>query len=273
MIKIDNLSKSFKNKKLFKNLSLYLDNDTYALLGPNGSGKTTLIRCLLELYSYKGTITYNGLDKIPSNIGYLPQSFGLFPNLTVYEAMQYFSLLKNVENENEEINRCLDEVGMAEEKNTKCKKLSGGMVRRIGIAQALLGDPQLIVFDEPTVGLDPEERLRFKNIIKEIDSADRTIILSTHILEDVEACCNKIIVIDNGTILKNSTPSEIAELAENKVYECPYSNIKLYKNSSIVKHFDKDSVPMCRFISNENIDLNAVRPTIEDGYLCLIRNL
>lgn len=273
MISIENLNKSFKKRKLFNNLSLSLDNDTYALLGPNGSGKTTLIRCLLSLYSYKGTITIDGLDNTSAKIGYLPQSFGLFPDLSVYEAMQYFSLLKNIENESEEINKCLSEVDMINEKNTKCKKLSGGMVRRVGIAQALLGNPEIIIFDEPTVGLDPEERLKFKNIIKGIDNKGRTIILSTHILEDVEACCNKIIVMDKGAILKTGTPSEIAEYAQNKVFECPYSNIELYKNSNVIKHFDKNSVSMCRFITNEKMDLKALQPTIEDGYLCLIKKL
>ena len=147
------------------------------------------------------------------------------------------------------------------------------MVRRVGIAQALLGNPKIIIFDEPTVGLDPEERLRFKNIIKDIENKDRTVILSTHILEDVEACCNKIIVMDEGTILKIGTPVDIAKCAENKVFECPYSDIGNYKNSSIVKHFDKDSVSMCRFITNEKTDLESLQPTIEDGYLCLIKGL
>lgn len=273
MIKIENLNKSFKKRKLFDNLSLSLDNDTYALLGPNGSGKTTLIRCLLSLYSYKGNITIDGLKDSSDGTGYLPQSFGLFPDLSVYEAMEYFSLLKNIENESEEINKCLSQVDMLNEKNTKCKKLSGGMVRRVGIAQALLGNPKIIIFDEPTVGLDPEERLRFKNIIKDIENKDRTVILSTHILEDVEACCNKIIVMDEGTILKIGTPVDIAKCAENKVFECPYSDIGNYKNSSIVKHFDKDSVSMCRFITNEKTDLESLQPTIEDGYLCLIKGL
>lgn len=273
MIRIEHLNKSFKKRNLFNDLSLSLDNNTYALLGPNGSGKTTLIRCLLSLYSYKGTITFDSLNNIPTKIGYLPQSFGLFPDLSVYEAMQYFSLLKNIENEDEEINKCLSAVDMINEKNIKCKKLSGGMVRRIGIAQALLGNPGIIIFDEPTVGLDPEERLKFKNIIKEIDSNDKIIVLSTHILEDVEACCNKIIVMNEGTVVKTGTPSEIAEYAQNKVFECPYSNIKLYKNSSIIRHFDKDSVSMCRFITNKKIDLKALQPTIEDGYLCLIKNI
>lgn len=272
MIEIKGLEKAFRKKKLFDNLSLSLGNGTYALLGPNGSGKTTLIRCILGLYSYKGKISFDGKAGA-ARTGYLPQAFGLFPDLTVWEAMQYFSLLKHTQNEKEEIESCLRAVDMLDKKDVKCRKLSGGMVRRVGIAQALLGDADLLIFDEPTAGLDPEERLRFKNIIASLGSENKTVILSTHILEDVEDCCGKIVVMNGGAVLKTGSSEEIAACAENKVYQCEYSDFMYYKDAALVKRFQSGSRSMCRFISAGAVNLESLPPTVEDGYLCLIKSL
>ena len=158
MLTVDNLSKSFGKKTVLDNISVQLTHGVYGLLGPNGSGKTTFMRCVAGIYRYNGRII------TPSNVGYLPQKFGAFRELTVYEVLEYFAELKGIPSnrQGKDIHDCLEDVNLWERHSDKVKTLSGGMIRRLGVAQALLGNPELILVDEPTAGLDPEERLRFK---------------------------------------------------------------------------------------------------------------
>ena len=194
MLKINGLTKKFKKFKAIDSFSFEFNNGIYGLLGPNGAGKTTLLRCISKLYPVdNGVIFYNGQD-INENkdylecIGYLPQLFGMYKDLSVKEMMLMMANLKNIDlnNSNREIERVIKVVNLEEKMNAKVSSLSGGMIRRLGIAQALLGKPKIIIFDEPTAGLDPEERLRFKNIISEI-ARNIIVIISTHIVEDIEA--------------------------------------------------------------------------------------
>lgn len=235
MIEIINLTKKYGKKEILKNISLSFDKDTYGLLGPNGAGKTTLIRILAGILPYNsGTITYSD-----SKIGYLPQKFGCFPEFTLYEQLEYFSYLKELPKNTHktEINRVLELTNLEEYAKIKCSKLSGGMIRRTGIAQALLGNPNLLLLDEPTVGLDPEERIHFHNTIQNLHGKS-TILLSTHIVEDVKSLCKNIIIMDKGTIIINENIQEIISIVNKNTIkiECEdLENAYLY----FIKRFDK----------------------------------
>ncbi|MGN0527330.1 MAG: ATP-binding cassette domain-containing protein [Acutalibacteraceae bacterium] len=278
MLIIDNVTKKFNgNKKVLNGVSFKFDSGVYGLLGPNGSGKTTLMRCILGLYPYSGTIELNGSTiknnkKTASKIGYLPQSFGLFRDLTVYEVMDYFAVQKNLlgKDAKDEIAKALEAVNLSDRTESKCKKLSGGMIRRVGIAQALLGKPDLIMFDEPTAGLDPEERLRFKNIISSI-SKDTTVVISTHIVEDIESVCEKVVVFNKGSIIKGDSIQNIRSAAEGKVFIVP-ENQGFNKNAFVVREYLQDDKTVKRVLSNEACG-TLVTPTVEDGYLCLLKDI
>lgn len=281
MLKIDNLSKSFKKRQVLKNISCTLDDGVYGLLGPNGAGKTTLMRHITQTYSSKpGVITYNNTPiqknkEYMLNVGYLPQKFGLFKSLTVREALHLLANLKHMDMKNidNEIDRVLETVNLENRVNDKIGTLSGGMIRRVGIAQALMGDPHIIVFDEPTAGLDPEERLRFKNIISEVKK-NKIIIISTHIVEDVEATCDHLIVMDNGHFLFNGACDDIVAAASNKVYNvpCDCAN-KISGSYHIQKKYQDGNVDMMKILSGTVQNFPHQKPTIEDGYICLLKNI
>ncbi len=206
MVQIDGLTKTFGKKTVLDDITLHLENKNYALLGPNGSGKTTLFRILTGLLNKdSGSIRIGGTDSIKNiPIGYLPQQFGTFPGLTVEEQLIYFARLKyskcdGIEWE-EETEKAIKTAHLTEQRCRKCRTLSGGMTRRLGIAQALMGNPGLILLDEPTVGLDVEERLRFKSILDEIRGR-QTLIFSTHVMEDVEDTCEDVIIINDTHII------------------------------------------------------------------------
>ena len=187
MLSLYAVDKSFGRSKILKSIDLQLDKKTYGLLGPNGAGKTTLMRCITGLYPLSaGKIEFNGSDiskdkNFQSHIGYLPQKFGLYKELTAFEMMEMLADLKGISREKigDEAKKYIKLVGLQDKLDKKVKTLSGGMIRRLGVAQALLGEPDIIIFDEPTAGLDPEERLRFKNIVSKLEG-ERTIIISTH---------------------------------------------------------------------------------------------
>lgn len=280
MLEIKNLSKKFGKKTVLNNVSITFENGIYGLLGPNGSGKTTLIREIVGLYlSPKNTILFNGKDAPSSkeyfvDFGYLPQNFGLYKELTVYEAMQLFACLKGLDKNKTEqyITDALKTVNLYSEKDKKCGKLSGGMVRRVGIAQAILGDPKIIILDEPSVGLDPEERLRLKNTISRLPK-DKIIIVSTHIVEDVEALCNKIIIMTDGQILVNDSADKVVHLADDKVYTLPETElVNIKTNYHLEKQFFEDGINCSRILSKQELDYNKAKPTIEDAYIYTIND-
>ena len=209
-IVINNLSKNYGKKSALENVYVTIHSGMYGLLGRNGAGKTSLMRILATLsVPSSGEISMNGIPiketaKIREIVGYLPQDFSFYRNMSVYGAMDYLGLLSNIPDKvrKERISALLEQVNLKENMRTKVKALSGGMKRRLGIAQALLHNPQILIVDEPTAGLDPEERIRFRNLLSEF-AEDRIVILSTHISSDVESSCENIGVLDNGRMIWN----------------------------------------------------------------------
>lgn len=270
---ISDVEKSFAKKQVLNHISCELISGVYAILGPNGTGKTTLMRCIAGLYNYRGIIEYNGKNtkKKKVNIGYLPQQFGLFPELTVVQMMEYFCNLKGIPKKNRKdiIEESLEKVNLLDVKNKKTKKLSGGMVRRVGIAQAILGNPGIILLDEPTAGLDPEERMRFKNIIGSLGE-DSIVLISTHIVEDVEACCSNIIIVKDGKIIKNGTVKEVQEYANNRIIEVDEEKSIKNKILYVEKSVLRDGKKKIRVITKNEI-AESLEPTVEDGYLCILK--
>lgn len=210
-------------KKALQDVSLSAESPSFiGILGPNGAGKTTLMKLLIAgLLPTRGEILLNEKNLLSqekylkSQLGYLPQSFGLYDELTVWQFLDYMAALKNIKDPRT-IRDALERTNMTKQKKTRIRNLSGGQRQRVGIAQALLGNPQLIILDEPTVGLDPEERVKFRNIFSEM-AQDKIILLSTHIVEDVQAVCNRVLVIHDGLILFDGTPAALIAKAEHHV--------------------------------------------------------
>ena len=218
-LKAANLTKEFKDVTAVDHISLSMENGIYGLLGVNGAGKTTFMRMLCTLIRpTSGTITCDGQDIFGMDaeyrklLGYLPQEFGFYPDFTVQDYLMYISSIKGIRPAaaKKRIAMLLKMVGLEKEKNKKMKKLSGGMKRRAGIAQAMLNDPKILILDEPTAGLDPSERVHFRNLISEL-SKDRVVLLSTHIVSDVEYIANEILLMKDGKIVRRGTPEEIFE--------------------------------------------------------------
>lgn len=282
MLKLENVGMSFGKKQILKDITVSFENKTYALLGPNGSGKTTLIRSIAGLYPFSGKIEKNGLsasenrNEFLADFGYLPQAFGSVPYFSVREALELFCVMKNIPKSDfaDEISRCLEKVGLSGEVEKKISKLSGGMLRRVGIAQALLGSPSVLLLDEPTAGLDPEERIRFSKIVADADGACTTVI-STHIISDVKDCCDEVIILLDGEIVFIGNVEQLAAQAAHKVFAV----LPDEKNSLQGRWCENEYVyiggrKMLRIVTNE-APKNAVElePEAEDGYLCCLKNI
>ena len=270
MLTVDNLSKSFGKKTVLDNISVQLTHGVYGLLGPNGSGKTTFMRCVAGIYRYNGRII------TPSNVGYLPQKFGAFRELTVYEVLEYFAELKGIPSnrQGKDIHDCLEDVNLWERHSDKVKTLSGGMIRRLGVAQALLGNPELILVDEPTAGLDPEERLRFYNLLSEL-AVERIILLSTHIASDIEATCSKAAVLSSGTVVFEGQIEKLLQPGNGKVYTTTIlqNELNQFKQKYRVISIHQNGINVsCRFLSNaaQKKEWVSCQPTIEDSYMYLL---
>ena len=228
-ISVSELSKRYPGGKLaLKDIDLDIPNGLFGLLGPNGAGKTTLMRILVTLLKpSSGQVKINDLDirrdrkEIRRQIGYLPQDFSVFSKLTVWEFMDYSACLNGILSKNKRRDRIellLEAVGLFEARDRMTGKLSGGMKRRLGIAQTLIGGPPLLVVDEPTVGLDPEERIRFRNLMSDLSAQDRIILLSTHIVGDISSTCETIALMDLGRIIFHGPPAELVENARGHVW-------------------------------------------------------
>ncbi len=275
-IVFQNVCKSFKKKEVLHQISLELNQGIYGLLGPNGAGKTTLMRCLVGLHKVSsGEICIDDEMK-KRGIGYLPQSFGLHGNLTVYENLEYLAALKKLPDKGlaEHILNCIETVNLMEQKQMKCKKLSGGMLRRLGIAQALLGEPGILVLDEPTAGLDPEERLRMKQLMRQVGKKSM-LLISTHIVEDMESLCDQVIIMNQGRILKQDSQPEILKYAEHKIYIVPVKEAEQIEGEySVLKSFQKEGKEYYRVVCEKEQDMEWEKEiTLEDAYICLLKGL
>lgn len=276
MLKLNSINKKFKSIVVADNINVQLENCTYGLLGRNGSGKTTLLRCITKIEKLNGgSITYSDgvkeTNDYLTHIGYLPQNFGIFNELTPYEVLQFFANLKDYGITDDEINNLLKSLNLFSKKDTVVKKLSGGMKRRLGIAQALIGNPDIVLLDEPTAGLDPEERLNFKKVVREIKK-DRCVVLSTHIITDIESLCDKILILSNGTITQFNSCDELANVAKGKVFAVDNTdNIDVPFYSMGMVFIDGKTYE--KIICLNKIDALPLAPTVEDGYICFIENL
>ena len=253
----------------------------YGLLGENGAGKTTFMRCIANLYSgYKGEISLIEDDgkknkKFQDSIGYLPQSFDGLGELKVEEFLGYFADMKGLKKDtvDSEIERVLESVNLLDKRNIKVASLSGGMRRRVGIAQTLLGNPKIIMFDEPTTGLDPVERIRFQNIIADNKRNENITIISTHIVSDIEYLSDKIIVMKEGYVLGVFSPVELAMKADGKVYELTEEEYAQNTNDvMLVKISQNVNERTIRVMSDKEINGKQVKATVEDGYLWISRH-
>lgn len=232
MLTLNNVSKNFGKFTAVENISLNMDNGLYALLAPNGAGKTTIIKMITTLLNpTEGEILYDGVNIKTMGagyrelLGYLPQDFGYYKNNTPKQYLSYLAALKGVPKKEteEKMDYLLELVGLAENADKKMKKFSGGMIQRVGIAQAMLNDPKILILDEPTAGLDPKERVRFRNIISVL-SKDRIVILSTHIVSDIESIANQVILIRDKHIYKMDSVANICNELSGKVFEMQVSD-------------------------------------------------
>ncbi len=228
-LKIESLSKTYSNGvKALNNVNLTISNGMFGLLGPNGAGKSSLMRTLSTLQEpTSGTVNFNGIDviknpqEIRNNLGYLPQEFGVYPKISAYELLDHIAVLKGVSNKKdrkEQVLSLLQQTNLFQHRKKSVSTFSGGMRQRFGIAQALLGNPKLIIVDEPTAGLDPEERNRFHNLLSEIGE-NVIVLLSTHIVEDVRDLCSNMAIMGEGQIISQGKPSELIKELEGKIWQ------------------------------------------------------
>ncbi|MGM0212846.1 ABC transporter ATP-binding protein [Enterococcus sp. AZ109] len=283
---IKRLNQYYGRKKVLHDIDLEIETGMYGLLGRNGAGKSTLMKTLVTLLPVKeGAVRMAGISiekrkEIRGIVGYLPQEFSLYGNMTVYEAMDYLAVLAEMK-QGERKQRILDlleQVNLLPYQKTKVKAMSGGMKRRLGIAQALLNDPKILIVDEPTAGLDPEERLRFRNLLSEI-SEDKIVLLSTHIAGDIEAVAERLAIMDEGRIVFSGDVSQLLLRAEGNIYEVDLPRTELTtvkKQVNIISLHPDGASTRVRFIGRvgtlimENPLVRQVPPTLEDAYLyCL----
>ncbi|KGM94224.1 multidrug ABC transporter ATPase [Clostridium novyi A str. 4552] len=285
MLEVKNITKNYGDFCALKNINLEFEKGVYALLAPNGAGKTTLIKMLTTLiFPTEGEILYKGKDIVKLDedyrdiLGYLPQEFGYYKNYTPKKYLMYLSALKGIEKEKakERIVELLKLVGLADVENKKMKKFSGGMIQRVGIAQAMLNDPKILILDEPTAGLDPKERVRFRNLISEL-SRDRIVILSTHIVSDIESIANEIIMIKDCEVVCRDSVRNICGMLKGKVYE---TNVKFDDMVDFRRKYfslserQEEGDRKVRFISEDKgkDNWNVVYPNLEDVFLYVYRD-
>ncbi len=277
---INNLSKEYGEKKAVRCFNVTLTNGVYGLLGANGAGKTTLMRMICDVQSEtNGAIMLNGQnihdlgEQYRNILGYMPQHFGYYPNFTAYKFLMYIAAIKGIPHK-EAHNRSLkllEKVDLAGQKNAKIKSFSGGMKQRLGIAQALLNNPKILILDEPTAGLDPKERVRFRNLISML-AENRIVILSTHIISDVEYIAKEILIMKNGELLHQGSPERILQPIQSFVWECDVTRQeveRLEKHYIIANLKHGAGVERLRIISEVPPCKAAwnVAPTLEDLYL------
>jgi len=278
---IKNLSKTYPNGvKALDNVNLEIENGMFGLLGPNGAGKSSLMRTLATLQEAdSGTAMLNDIDifnnpaELRKSLGYLPQEFGVYPQITAYELLDHLAILKGISKSSERkelVNYLLNKVNLYNKSHKSVKEFSGGMKQRIGIAQALIGNPNLIIVDEPTAGLDPSERNRFYNLLADV-SEDVIVVLSTHIVDDVRELCTKMAIMDQGKIVFHGAPQQAIDSLDGKVYQklVKRDELKEYANNfSIISNKMVGGQPLIHVLSETIVGdgFELVKPNLEDVF-------
>jgi ABC-2 type transport system ATP-binding protein len=287
MLKISELKKTYASGiQALKGITLDVHSGMFGLLGPNGSGKTTLMKILATLLEPdSGAAEMDGLDLLQDKhgarkmLGYLPQEFGLYPTLTAEQTLDYFAKLKGVWNKKERaglVDALLERVNLSSARKQRVGEFSGGMRQRLGIAQALIGEPELIVVDEPTAGLDPEERARFHNLLSESAGENAVVILSTHIVSDVSNLCRQMAVIRQGAILASCTPRQAIDQLKDSVWEATVPREKaaaLKSRCQVISSQVFDGLARLRVVSKgerPSEEFSPATPGLEDYYFDLV---
>lgn len=285
-IEITSLKKCYGDNVVLNDISLTIGEGMYGLLGRNGAGKTTFMRIMSTLLKPSdGKVVFDSIPieetkRIRPLIGYLPQEFSFYPDMSIWETMRYLAAMSKIpiEIQKERIPNLLQQVNLWDKRNNKVRKLSGGMKRRLGIAQALLNNPKVLIVDEPTAHLDPEERLRFYSLLDEF-SSDRIVIVSSHIVADLEAACTNVAVLDSGQLLYAGAIDKLAEMARGKVYELiiPKNELAAAKqNYYILSSQGHRSDTKIRVLADRVPTVGCPTscvPTACDGYMELLRLL
>lgn len=287
-ISIRDLSKKYPGGTYaLRDVNLDIASGMFGLLGPNGAGKTTLMRILVTLLKpTSGKVTIDGMDlqkrrgDIRKLIGYLPQEFSTFSKVAVWEFLEYIACLSGIRSRKERmdrVDRLLEEVGLFDARDRRTGKLSGGMKRRLGIAQTLIGDPTIMVVDEPTVGLDPQERLRFRNLMADLSRRDLIIILSTHIVGDISSTCTDMALLNHGKIVFNGPPDALVEAAKGKVWRITASDTeldRLKETYPVISSVPAEHGYELRVVADEIADKPAapVDPNLEDAYIYFMQS-
>lgn len=282
-ISVENLVMEYKKgTKSLDHVNLDIEHGIYGLLGENGAGKSTLMKILVTLLTpTEGIVEINGIhlerknyELIKKEIGYLPQELGLYPNLTVRESLEYVGIMSGLKKKEyeERIDYYLDMTGLTEQQRKKNRQLSGGMKRRVGLVQALLHNPGILIVDEPTTGLDPEERIRIRNLLVDF-AAERTVLFSTHVTEDLAATCDKLCILRKGKLTYDGSITNLVSCAEDHVFRCSFQNekdfqefqrkyrltSKIYKANEIEVHFVNKRKP--------DFPCELCVPNLEDAYI------
>ena len=287
-IEINGLNKVYRNgNHAIKDVNMTIESGMFGLLGPNGAGKSTLMRILVTLMKpSSGQVLVNGLDlmkdrkEIRSMLGYLPQDFRFFTKLKTYEFLDYAARLAgltNTKKRNDIVEKMLEEVGLYEARNRFANNLSGGMKRRLGIAQALIGDPKLIIVDEPTTGLDPEERIRFRNLLTRVSDKDVIIVLSTHIVGDISSTCTDMALMNKGILSYKGSPDKLIELSRNNVWKISATDTEYHEIQEkypIISSIPSDEGWEVQVVSKEiNGYLGErIEPNLEHAYVNYMEN-
>lgn len=277
---INNLSLTYKNGfQAIKNISLDIKNGMFGLLGPNGAGKSSLMKTIVGLQKpTSGTLIFNEVDivknpdYIKKNLGFLPQDFGVYPKVSAYDLLEHIAVLKGINDKNKRKNQILgllEKVNLSDFAKKEVHTFSGGMKQRFGVAQALLGDPKIIIVDEPTAGLDPEERNRFNSLLNDI-SQDVIVILSTHLVEDVRNLCSEMAVMNHGQILRKGNPGKLIAELENRIWSKPIrkNELESYHSSYeiISRQLLERELHITVFSEESPKDFSPVTPLLEHVY-------
>ena len=282
-ITIRELTKTYKGGvTALEGVNVEIPAGMFGLLGPNGAGKSTMIKILATLLEpTSGEVIIDGLDvskdrrKIRSKLGYLPQEFGVYPKMKAREFLDFIARLNGISSKSDRekrVDQLLEKVGLADAARRKVKALSGGMLRRLGIAQALISKPKLLIVDEPTVGLDPEERIRFRGLLQDIGK-EIVIILSTHIVGDISSTCENLVILDKGKVLYRGSPPDLTAKAEGKVWETVAEEKDLpaiKKRFSVISTAPRGDRLHLRLVGDghaDSLELKPVNPNLEDAYI------